>query len=271
MKHLIASVWMISSLVLADHIKLDNVKSAAGLSFGSRLLIARLASGDVEMAANIGRDLAADPMTAEPLLELSEMIEDFEHLALVYSALRARIDLTDLQQKRIRDQLNPLVGNMNGGRAAVLKQQGLYLIADYPSADNEALLIRFLSERKDWRDSDYTDVAADGLGRIGTPNALQALREYAARAKPPAGYESRAYNAAIEAEKQIMARSSAGTNSGQPQSSTINGTASKENKATNDQAATPSEEPASSTPWSVIVVLIVAAIGLLWLLVKKRK
>jgi hypothetical protein len=34
---------------------------------------------------------------------------------------------------------------------------------------------------------------------------------------------------------------------------------------------TPSEEPASSTPWSIIVVLIVAAIGLLWLLLKKRK
>jgi hypothetical protein len=33
----------------------------------------------------------------------------------------------------------------------------------------------------------------------------------------------------------------------------------------------PSEEPASSTPWSIIAVLIVAAIGLLWLLVKKRK
>lgn len=34
---------------------------------------------------------------------------------------------------------------------------------------------------------------------------------------------------------------------------------------------TPSEEPASSTPWSIIVVLIVAATGLLWLLVKSRK
>lgn len=35
--------------------------------------------------------------------------------------------------------------------------------------------------------------------------------------------------------------------------------------------STPSEEPASSTPWSIIVVLIVAAIGLLWLLLKNRK
>lgn len=36
-------------------------------------------------------------------------------------------------------------------------------------------------------------------------------------------------------------------------------------------APPPSKEPTSSTPWSIIVVLIVAALGLLWLLVKKRK
>ena len=32
----------------------------------------------------------------------------------------------------------------------------------------------------------------------------------------------------------------------------------------------PSEEPAPSTPWSIIVVLIMAATGLLWLLLKRR-
>lgn len=36
-------------------------------------------------------------------------------------------------------------------------------------------------------------------------------------------------------------------------------------------APTPSEEPTSSAPWSTIVGLIVAAIGLLWLLLKSRK
>lgn len=35
-------------------------------------------------------------------------------------------------------------------------------------------------------------------------------------------------------------------------------------------ALTPSEEPAASTPWSIIVILIVAAMGLLWLLLKRR-
>jgi hypothetical protein len=34
--------------------------------------------------------------------------------------------------------------------------------------------------------------------------------------------------------------------------------------------STPSEEPSSSTPWSIIVVLIVAGLGLLWLLLKRR-
>lgn len=33
---------------------------------------------------------------------------------------------------------------------------------------------------------------------------------------------------------------------------------------------TPSEEPASSTPWSIIVALTLAALGLLWLLLKRR-
>lgn len=36
-------------------------------------------------------------------------------------------------------------------------------------------------------------------------------------------------------------------------------------------ASTPSEEPTSSTPWSVVVMLIVVATGLLWLLLKDRK
>jgi len=43
------------------------------------------------------------------------------------------------------------------------------------------------------------------------------------------------------------------------------------NRKATVKSVSPSEEPISSTPWSIIVVLIMAAIGLLWLLVKKRK
>jgi hypothetical protein len=41
--------------------------------------------------------------------------------------------------------------------------------------------------------------------------------------------------------------------------------------ATEAKPSTPSEESTSSTPWSIIVVLVVAATGLLWLLLKGRK
>ncbi len=44
-----------------------------------------------------------------------------------------------------------------------------------------------------------------------------------------------------------------------------------EPKATSLLALAPNEEPALSTPQSIIIVLIMAVTGLLWLLVKKRK
>ncbi len=45
----------------------------------------------------------------------------------------------------------------------------------------------------------------------------------------------------------------------------------KKVSTTEPAPSTPSEEPTSSTPWSVVAVLIVAATGLLWLLLKGRK
>ena len=45
----------------------------------------------------------------------------------------------------------------------------------------------------------------------------------------------------------------------------------KQSESAKPTVSSPSEESTSSTPWSLIVILIVAATGLLWLLVKKRK
>lgn len=269
MKRIILLSLAVAGLAMADHIPLDRLKSVQGLPLDTRMLINKLANFQLTKAeAGV---LAAKPGAADAIIELSEIVEEFEHLSDVFGVLRMRSDLTDTQQRRIRDVLNPLVGNMKDGRASVVKQQGLYLIGQYTSEANEALLIRFLSERKHWRDSDFSDVAAEGLARMGSPKALEALKQYAARAKPPEGYQSRGYNAAVEAEKQILARSSAGTDSTLSKSSAIKATASKPAKSSNEQAATPNEEPTSSTPWSVMVVSIASALGLLWLLVKKRK
>ncbi|MFM2169523.1 MAG: hypothetical protein RIS79_3894 [Verrucomicrobiota bacterium] len=57
----------------------------------------------------------------------------------------------------------------------------------------------------------------------------------------------------------------------QTQATLTQPSASKKTAEAKPTLSTASEEPASSTPWSIIAVLIVAATGLLWLLVKKRK
>lgn len=52
--------------------------------------------------------------------------------------------------------------------------------------------------------------------------------------------------------------------------STLQPPALKKELEVKPAVASASEEPVSSTPWSIIVVLIVAASGLLWLLLKRR-
>lgn len=70
-------------------------------------------------------------------------------------------------------------------------------------------------------------------------------------------------------EPSPKANPSAANNTQAP--SLVQPTAPKKAPSTATASATPSEERTSSTPWSIIVVLIVAATGLLWLLVKNRK
>lgn len=55
-----------------------------------------------------------------------------------------------------------------------------------------------------------------------------------------------------------------------PPSSNTSQATRQEKVSSTTLAPTPQEKAASSTPWSIIVVLIVAALGLLWLLLKRR-
>jgi hypothetical protein len=81
--------------------------------------------------------------------------------------------------------------------------------------------------------------------------------------------------------EQVVALTEAPTGMQKTKSSTASQSGSPDIKQSQPPAAKqapeakpapiPSEEPTSSTPWSIIVVLVVAAIGLLWLLVKNRK
>jgi hypothetical protein len=113
-------------------------------------------------------------------------------------------------------------------------------------------------------------IAAGLLGRHGTDQDLLLLEQVAA-ARPYFAQtirkEAKALKAHLEGE---------GARAGSPATKlnappSVQTQTPKKSPEAKPAPPTPSEEPTSSTPWSIIVVLIVAAIGLLWLLVKNRK
>jgi hypothetical protein len=72
-------------------------------------------------------------------------------------------------------------------------------------------------------------------------------------------------------ERRLLIKSPTENRVGRANSLNLRPTTEAEPAPTSPKPTLPNEEPTSSKPWSVIIVLIVAAIGLLWLLVKKRK
>gem|GEM_PF-4043169 len=84
--------------------------------------------------------------------------------------------------------------------------------------------------------------------------------------KPPAGYEH------VDISFDETYGGTAATPSPPAQKTTLAPAAPRsQSEPTKKAVGRPIEEPATATPWSIIVVLIVATTGLLWLLVKKRK
>jgi hypothetical protein len=110
-------------------------------------------------------------------------------------------------------------------------------------------------------------IAAGLLGRHGTDQDLLLLEQVAA-ARPYFAQtirkEAKALKAHLEGEEDRAGSPATKLNPPPtPQSSLPK-------KAPDATPVAPSEEPTSSTPWRVIVVLIVAASGLLWLVLKRR-
>ncbi|MEI6655573.1 MAG: hypothetical protein WCP45_12460 [Verrucomicrobiota bacterium] len=76
----------------------------------------------------------------------------------------------------------------------------------------------------------------------------------------------------MQGDSSPKANPSAATNTTSPQvPALVQPSAPKRVIEAKPSSVTPSEKPTSSTPWAGVAVLIVAAIGLLWLLLKKRK
>jgi len=115
--------------------------------------------------------------------------------------------------------------------------------------------------------SSVAGTVAGLLVRYGTPEDLERLRSLIKnRPYLTATIEGQLRHAAV-----FQAANDAASEAKRTISPSLELPAPKKAAVAKPAISSPSEEPTSSTPWSIIVVLILAASGLLWLLLKGRK
>ena len=182
-------------------------------------------------------------------------------------ALMHRDDIAPLQLKRITDEMRRLatVGMSEARNLGVENLlYGVRILERYPTPEHEDLALLLLTSD----DSILRTNAATTLGRIGTARSVEPIRKFFdpfrhIKTDPPNdGHQ------VFEAEQMLLARVAAKT----AQSSSHQGTTAAQ-KSTVPESAKPmaaGNEQTDSTPWIVWTVIIAAAIGLLWLLLKRR-
>ena len=182
-------------------------------------------------------------------------------------ALMFRDDISPDQIKKITDEMRRLAGmNISDVQKVGVRNllYGVRILERYPSPEHEELALLLLNSE----DTVVQSNAATTLGRIGTERSREPMRKhydpfrYIKTDPPHDGAQS------FEAEQMLLTRLASKSGAAAP---AFVPATSKNLLPVTDTSSPISEESFSSTPWSVIVVLIVAATGLLWLLLKGRK
>ena len=276
MKLIAIFLALMVNAVFAQRPAISNPSLPTQVSLGARLALSKLA--DDHLTEDEGEALSKMPGVAPHLVQiLTNILDkpgDFEHLHKVFQVLRGVKTIPDDQMAVIRERMTAFLGEpVESGLPYILRLQGIYLLAEHPSPENEALIIRFLNEPPPPNGTDYSFIAADALGMSGGLTAQAALEAYQRTHPQRPDVADKCADYAAKSIERIRVRLSA-TNPNQT-SSTQNPPPSLQpqspKKTPGAMPVAASEEPTSQTPWSIIIILIVAAIGLLWLLVKNRK
>lgn len=193
--------------------------------------------------------------------------EGYRSIALI-RALAERTDYTLQQMQSIREKTKWAFSALKTGEnnSHFFAEGYVRILGNNPSRENEDVLIAALSPALDSTDG-VQERAVYALQKSGTSRAVAALNNLAKRIEPKPGHKNRLYDLVIETAPMLTTRTESFTSARLPPSVVQPAQKAPESKPT---APTPSEEPTSSTPWSIIVVLIVAGCGLLWLLLRRR-
>ena len=179
-----------------------------------------------------------------------------------------RDDIPQSQLKKITDEMRRLA---NAGMSEAIKAgaenilYGVRILERYPSAEHEDLALLLLNSS----DATLRSNAATTLGRIGTAKSVEPMRKHFdpfrhIKTDPPNdGHQ------VFEAEQMLLARVAASSKQVETQPGIVSP------KQSNAPRSTPSPSPSGaaiteSTPWAIIIVIIAAALGLLWLVLKRR-
>lgn len=188
---------------------------------------------------------------------------DFERLRFSLFALSCRYDLTPTQLEQISSEITRFADDSD--ELSDLNRQmisgSLKVLANYPTQQHEELTIKFAKSN----DIVLVVNAVNVLGRIGSERSVNVVAAAIQKRKIAMnGNYNDHIGSLMEASfKMLTHRINQGVEGQTPnlQSSLV--------KAA-DKKFPLSIEDATSVPWNIIGVLIVAATGLLWLLVKKR-
>lgn len=214
--------------------------------------------------------IASFPDANEKLLSLFErdytQAKNWELLSFSMAALSQRRDLKSEDIDRIEKEMRAAAGQQNRSQlGSTLLAGGIPILVLHPTPDREALVARLA------RDQDWSVVLAalQSLVSMGSKEAKTEIENAVKRRRIPGKDQSLDW---VLSEVTTLLSSfevKAPPSVNRPPS--VQPPAPRNAPYANPTVATPSEEPTSSTPLSIIVVLIVSATGLLWLLVKNRK
>lgn len=191
--------------------------------------------------------------------------KNWEFLACPMAALAKRSDLKSEDLDRIEKEMRVVAEQKNRSQlGSSLLSSGVPLLVIHPTPERESLVVRLA------RDEDWSVVLAAlrGLITMGSKEAKTEIENAVTRRRIPGKDQSLDWMLS-EVTTLLTSLDLKGSASVNP-TPLVQPSAPKKAPETKPDATPTSEEPASSTPWSIIVVLIVAATGLLWLLFKRR-
>lgn len=186
------------ALPCAAQIALDKVAHSREIPENVRLAFNQLAAGELSGEEDAIDQLGQAPGISTALMELLNTAyhENYSYplMRSVMAVLQQRSDLSAEQQQWLRKELKAVWNCPDDTKSVSMKEDGLKLLARYPNAENEDVMILYLKEVANNKVIGHANMALFGLEKIGTSRALPSLKAYFEQQPSANSFEERRRN-----------------------------------------------------------------------------